>query len=673
MARKSEAEETFHWLEVDLSDVVFLIRKHLKLLLLTPMLGLLLAWLVASTLRPVFSTTAVIYLRPNFDREMQLEQTPSKLEDADSLRSMERAMVSDSVILRTVERLGLRNDGDYLGEAVPPTGMSAAKLLGILRDRYTAELVPNTRLVELTVEDFSPERAALIADTLVEEFLKHLSSDKSSKEADLRALLIAQSERALSEALASEEKLKEFRTANPGTIVEQDSGIFHERLLEHGKALNEATSEMSRLAAMRASLQSIDTALDPYPVFQILNNRNSEHLSELLTMHAAAKSEFAAVKERVTESHPAYREAESRLAEVNRSLLDYAGEMKNGIESEYGAARERTAKLNETLVALQQDLVGFKSTSADFRGLKEEIDRQWNTYTRLQQKIMDLDVGPEGTPTFATVISRAVVPDKKSKPRGLFWAAGGVVLGGLVALGQIFRRHRSGLPFTSGTQAKELLGIPTIVELETANSDNFSRRISRIEGSPQMMNLLIALRGFRLIQTTSLSHRPDEALLGLALSRTSGARGVRTLLLLFRHQPSQPSVLNQVPSSPNVSIVQLAPDLLLDLSKLNSLVSGWLEDFDRIVIDTAWLPEIEAKLAMGRIAQASLIAVSAGQGEPRWKHRRFIELCHSRMTSQVGTVYLHAPSAEPKLPPPRILSIPGLRHRGFLPARPVQA
>jgi uncharacterized protein involved in exopolysaccharide biosynthesis len=676
VARKSEDDESFRWLEVDLSDVAYLLKRHFRLLLLAPLMGLGLAWFASTLLRPVFSTKAVIFLRPNFDREMQVEHEASKLEDDDSLRSMERAIVSDSVIMQTVERLGLRNDPEFLNEEVPPTGVHSAELLRILRDRYKTKLVPNTRLVELTVEDYSPERSALIADTLVEEFLQYLSSDKNSKESERRSLLVTQAKRALDGALASEEELKLFRLANPGTIVEQDSGIFHERLLEHGKALNEANTEMSRLAALHSSLQSINVDSDPYQVFQTLNNRNSEHLSEILTMHATAKSEFAAVKERVKASHPAYREAESRLAEVNQSLRVYAGEMKKGIESEYAAARDKTAKLTESLVALQKELIGFKSTSAEFRGLKEEIDRHWNTYTRLQQKIMDLDIGPEGVPTFATVISKAVVPDKKAKPRRLYWAGGGMALGAFFALGLIYWCHRDGLPFTSRAQPTELLKIPIIAEFETTNSNNFSTRVSGLESSPQMMNLLIAIRGLRLIQVTSVSRCPGEGTLALAISRAGGSRGTRTLLLSFRNPPSQPDALQQLPVSTHVSLIELHPDflleILLDPSKFNSLVSDWLREFHRVVIDTTMVPEVEAKVAMGRLAQANLLVVSAGDGGPRSQHRQFVELCISRMTSQVGTVYLPPPSKEPR---PALLSsfaLPNLRRR-LLPARPVSA
>ena len=104
-AKHNTKDEDFHWLEVDFSDVAYLFRKHLGLLFWAPVLGFLLAFVAAKVQRPMFATEMEIYLRPNFDQEMQLEQTYSKLDDDDSLRSIERVLVSDTVILEMVDML----------------------------------------------------------------------------------------------------------------------------------------------------------------------------------------------------------------------------------------------------------------------------------------------------------------------------------------------------------------------------------------------------------------------------------------------------------------------------------------------------------------------------------------------------------------------------------------
>ena len=103
---KQNKDEAFQWLELDRSDLLFMLRRYSRLLLIIPFIGAVLGVVIAKLLTPVFETKATVYLRPNFDKEMQLERTHSKLDDNDSLRSIEKAMTADSVILAMVEKLG---------------------------------------------------------------------------------------------------------------------------------------------------------------------------------------------------------------------------------------------------------------------------------------------------------------------------------------------------------------------------------------------------------------------------------------------------------------------------------------------------------------------------------------------------------------------------------------
>ncbi len=651
----NHSDEGFHWLEIDFSDVLFLLRKHLRLLIAAPIAGFVLALVVTLLIRPQFTSDALIYLRPNFDKDMQVERVGSKLEDDDSLRSIERSMIADTVILRMVDRLGLRDDEDFLGRGALDDGpLSDAKLLKTIRDRYRSELVPTTRLVELEVDDYSAERATLIANTLIDEYLVHLRNDRSAKEVELRTALTAQVEKSLAATLALESKLQIFRSDHPDEFVEQDSEIFHDRILQQGAALNEANSEMARLAGTVQALQVIDPQEDPYRVFQILSNRNSEYLSNLLSMLTAAKTELAGVKRRSTERAPDYRAAVSRLEQVESTMRDYAMEMKNGVESEYRAAVEKVSKLNDTLVGLQGEFVGFKSTSAEFRGMKGEIDRHWNTFANLQQSIMDLDLQPETTPNFVTVVSEPVVPDKKAKPSRVLWCAAGMILGGLVALGLIFISNRRGLPFTSPAQAAEGLGLSALAALEIPCVGSVAEQMAVIDRSPQLLNILIAMRDTKVAHVTSIGGQPQFRLLPEMIGRLYGKHGRETLWIVFGYQ-SEKVVQSEPTDAPRLSRLELSAEQLLNCDQFRSGLDQLLEKFDRIIVDTTQLSEAEAKLAVAQLVQHTLLLVD-GQSVPRSDYEQAVKQLQAIEASELSLIYLTSasgrstesnPSAEP--------------------------
>ena len=74
----------------------------------------------------------------------------------------------------------------------------------------------------------------------------------------------------------------------------------------------------------------------------------------------------------------------ARVADVDQSVKDYAEKMKEGLRSEYVAASQRARNLNRQLDDLRQRFISFKDSSAKFRGIKEEIDRNWNTHSQIQ-------------------------------------------------------------------------------------------------------------------------------------------------------------------------------------------------------------------------------------------------------------------------------------------------
>ena len=92
----SSLDEGFRWIEIDEQDLRLLFRKHWRLIVWFPVAAVLAALSYCLIATPLYTTSTLLYLRPNFDKDLQVEQVFSKLEDDDSLRSLEKAVVSDT-------------------------------------------------------------------------------------------------------------------------------------------------------------------------------------------------------------------------------------------------------------------------------------------------------------------------------------------------------------------------------------------------------------------------------------------------------------------------------------------------------------------------------------------------------------------------------------------------
>ncbi|MEM9283416.1 MAG: Wzz/FepE/Etk N-terminal domain-containing protein [Verrucomicrobiota bacterium] len=628
-------DNDFRWLEIDLSDALYLVRRHFWVIALVPLCLAAVAFVVCKAKPPLFTSKATIYLRPNFDKEMLIERSFSKLEDDDSLRSVEKALIADTVILRMVDLLELRSDADFLGETVlTGEALTDDALLKKVRKRYQTKLLPNTRLIELEVRDFSSSRSKLIAETLIDEFLVHLAEERDLQESELRITLVTQSEEALEEALVSEKKLEQFRIDHPDLIVEQDSSVFQDRLLQYSQVLNQASSEVSSLEGMVAALKGIDSESDPYRIFQILKNRNSEYLSELLATHASAKTEFASVQQRFTEEHPSYREVRSRLNQIDENVRDYATEMKSGLESEFLAASRKEEKLRESLGELKTEFVSYKSKSAKFRGLKEEIDRSWNTYTQLQDKISNLDLNPENEFNFVTLISRPIAPDKKSHPKTTLWMGASGFLGLVLVGGWLLFRYREGLPFTSVSQLKK------DPEIDRVSSMMIGTHGASSESS-EMLNLAIGQGQAEVIHVSSPEEHPCSRSFVESLGSTLGRQNQKILWLQLR-LTARPGENEFVPTPfQNLQRLELSAQRLVDPTGFKTGLEQCLARYDRVLIDSTELQQWESILASSSFADSLVVLVGKHKGS-RVAYRQFFQQLNHAAKGPVMAIMLRS-------------------------------
>ncbi|MCB1093371.1 MAG: hypothetical protein KDL87_17670, partial [Verrucomicrobiae bacterium] len=230
---------------VDVDDILSIVKKRLPWLIALPaacvVVALIYVYLIAT---PMFKSSAMIFIDPNFDSIIQVENVGAAVSDIDSLNSMEKAIVSDSMILRVIDKLNLRSDLDFLPKSLHKTVQSGQEVSGsrllaeIKKSRISASLIRPTRLLELTVFDTNPQRAQLIARTFVDEFELFLGEQKRKEAGNSSVELRRQADEAYRRALASETALEEFRMKNPGMTVEQDHQLFGERLTKIGDELN---------------------------------------------------------------------------------------------------------------------------------------------------------------------------------------------------------------------------------------------------------------------------------------------------------------------------------------------------------------------------------------------------------------------------------------------------
>src|SRR3984957_10231403 len=100
------------------------------------------------------------------------ELQPENLETEDYLNTVVQSLTSTSLMLRVAQAIGLEKDPKIFPKRPGALSYSDAAIANAMRHRVTATLRRGTRLIDISAEDESPERAKQIADAIVKEFLR---------------------------------------------------------------------------------------------------------------------------------------------------------------------------------------------------------------------------------------------------------------------------------------------------------------------------------------------------------------------------------------------------------------------------------------------------------------------------------------------------------------------
>ena len=105
---------------LDFKDLVSIIKRRFWWLVAIPFVCVVLTIVYLFTIAvPLYSSSALIYVDPKFEKTLQIENVQaSSSSDLDSLNSLEKAITSDTMIVRVVNKLNLREEPDFMPKSL---------------------------------------------------------------------------------------------------------------------------------------------------------------------------------------------------------------------------------------------------------------------------------------------------------------------------------------------------------------------------------------------------------------------------------------------------------------------------------------------------------------------------------------------------------------------------
>lgn len=473
--------------DLELRDIVLILRRRKVIIFLTCALGIILAIISVMLTQKEYSSTATIEINKENSNSLGLEDLSgiaSGLGGGDELTTdlmtQQAVITSDNTALNVVQQLRLDTEPPY---AIPPSKngqkgpldqerglplekapLQRERVLAIFRSRLSVKLVKGTRLLSVTYTDTNPIRSATIANAVVNAYIDEYTQaryDASSKASSWLANQLADLKAKVEESQA---KVTEYERQSGLTGLTMSAGAERrdgtalpttssdnvplERLLELNRDLTNAeVSKIAKEAIYRmvqtqdpdvvlgvgssplASSLGSDSVLSPGSPDLTLLQQLRQQKAQLDVQLAAAESKYGAKNPAIIQ----LRNEESSLsAQISAELTRIRTRAKNDLNM----AALAEDGIRQRVTSQEQEVNKVSAKADQLLLLQEEALSNRALYQDLYTKLEEASVAAGIRASNITLVNPARSPTRPSSPKKLTSIGlGGIfgLLGGLIA------------------------------------------------------------------------------------------------------------------------------------------------------------------------------------------------------------------------------------------------
>ncbi|MGB8065105.1 MAG: polysaccharide biosynthesis tyrosine autokinase [Candidatus Sulfotelmatobacter sp.] len=587
---------------------------------------------------------------------------------------------SDALAIKVIEAMRLYQNPQFAAvkqpdlppssiedSSMPPDPTQAAALLGAFHGGLNIQLVPGTRLIQVSYTHHDPRFATEVTNTLVKTFIEEnfrTKYDSASQTSDWLSRELADLQLKVQ---TSEEKLVRYQKDHGILGVDEKENIVTEKLDELNKELTEAETdriekEADYKLAMNGDPDSFEKdSPDGRDTAGSLLDKLREKEADLETQYAMATTEFGT-------GYPKVTELSNQIKQVRVAIEAEKKKMQEKMRDEYLAAAQRETLLESAFNQQKQEANKLNESAIEYTVLKRDAETNRQLYQDLLQRLKEAGVSAGLRSSNIRIVDIARIPTQPIYPN----VHRSLVLGFLLALGLAI-----GLAFVLETfdntvrSLEEVSTVSTLPALGTIPlqlvDDVLQKRMLTISGDVEPSGILSlityerpkseAAEAYRALRTSILlssfgappkvilvtSAMPQEGKTTISANSALvlAQRGSRVLLVdadlrrpgvhrLFGLTPREglSSVISgsgkieeailPCPEVPSLWILPAGPippqpTELLGSTVMRDLIARWRNEFDHIIIDTPPCLAVTDAVLLSPEADRVILVARSGQ------------------------------------------------------------
>jgi capsular exopolysaccharide synthesis family protein len=313
--------------------------------------------------------------------------------------------------------------------------VSAERAAKQLQGHITITPISNTRLVRVSVTDRDPERAQLIANTLVDVYTEKTVEDRLGSTVTALEWLGTQLDGLRDELNSAELALHQFKEEHNvlSVSLEDQRNLVAQEIQHFSEALTEI--RMRRIA-LKARMEVLHQAErdDPMEVHAPLVNEDAA-LVALRTRILEAEQERNTLAVRYGENHPDIQRADTQLETLRRQFRSELDRVIDAAEAELAEVRSNEAGLRAALDQAHAAGLNLNLREIEYSRLQRERENKAQVYQLVLQRATEADLTRMLQTTYVRVVDRALKPGFPIRPSIKNNTAAGLAVGLALGIG----------------------------------------------------------------------------------------------------------------------------------------------------------------------------------------------------------------------------------------------
>lgn len=343
-----------------------------------------------------------------------------------------------------------------------------------IRNRISVHAVPNTQIIRIGIDAYSPEAAKVIADLIADEFKKNKSENRKEetryKKIDVEEQL-ADFKNKLDNA---ENNLKEFKEKNRFTDISRVAAEINRGRTEAAVDRNQNRIELD---AAEKQLSAIENKLyiEHKNLEQIFDRRNIVDIQPLSRSLSELESALTVLKSKgYRDDHPQVVEYKRQIQQIRNVLKESTRgenienvlarirslkEQKDELEIAIQAYWARENALKNIIEKYDSELSTLPEQEKQLAHLVRETEVNSRMYEILRQKNEEMKVTIEETAGNVEIIDPAKINNSPVKPRKALNLVVAIILGLAIGTGFAFLTEFSDNSIKSTSEVEQLTGL----------------------------------------------------------------------------------------------------------------------------------------------------------------------------------------------------------------------